>query len=383
MASIARRPDGRWRARYRDPDGRERAKHFDRKADAQRFIADVEASKLRGTYVDPTSRTTVTEYALRWAAARPFRPRTRRRVDQQIARIARTSLGRLRLVGVLPSDVQSWVATLSADGLAPSTVRLHVNLLSAVFRAAVLDRLIGSSPVVRLTLPRAERGRIVPLTVAQVRALADEVPERDRALVIAQAGLGLRVGELLALRVPDVDFLRRTVRVEHQLTDLTRERVEPKTSSSRRTVPLPEFVAVELARHIERWPPLGDGSLFYGTHDRRPLLRSSYTQRFKRAARRLAAAKGSTFPASTSTHDLRHHYASVLLAGGESVIAVAERLGHDDASMVLRVYGHLMPGSEDRTRRVVDAAWSTGDTGVRAVAQGGRVADSTRTLEAP
>jgi integrase len=61
-------------------------------------------------------------------------------------------------------------------------------------------------------------------------------------------------------------------------------------------------------------------------------------------------------PTGTTSHDLRHHYASVLLAAGESV--VAELLGHEDATLVLQVYGHLMPGSEDRTRRAVDAAWN-------------------------
>jgi integrase len=62
-------------------------------------------------------------------------------------------------------------------------------------------------------------------------------------------------------------------------------------------------------------------------------------------------------PVETSMHDLRHHYASVLLAAGESVVAVAERLGHDDASLVLNTFGHLMPDSEERTIRAVDDAW--------------------------
>jgi integrase len=62
-------------------------------------------------------------------------------------------------------------------------------------------------------------------------------------------------------------------------------------------------------------------------------------------------------PKGTTSHDLRHHYASVLLAGGESVVAVAERLGHEDASLVLSTYGHLMPDSDDRTRSAIDAAW--------------------------
>ena len=59
----------------------------------------------------------------------------------------------------------------------------------------------------------------------------------------------------------------------------------------------------------------------------------------------------------TTSHDLRHHFASLLLAAGGSVVAVAERLGYEDAGLVLSTYGHLMPDSEDRTRRAIDAAW--------------------------
>jgi hypothetical protein len=50
-----------------------------------------------------------------------------------------------------------------------------------------------------------------------------------------------------------------------------------------------------------------------------------------------------------------------LLAAGESVVAVAERLGHENATLVLKTYGHLMPDSEDRTRRAIDTAWSKSD----------------------
>jgi integrase len=64
-----------------------------------------------------------------------------------------------------------------------------------------------------------------------------------------------------------------------------------------------------------------------------------------------------SLPTGTTSHDLGHHYASVLLAAGESVIAVAERLGHENATLVLTTYGHLLPDSEDRTRRAIDDAW--------------------------
>jgi len=59
----------------------------------------------------------------------------------------------------------------------------------------------------------------------------------------------------------------------------------------------------------------------------------------------------------TTTHDLRHHYPRVLLAAGESVVAVAEPLGHENATLVLTTYGHLLPASEERTRRAVEPTW--------------------------
>ncbi|WP_207386836.1 hypothetical protein [Frankia sp. Cppng1_Ct_nod] len=59
-----------------------------------------------------------------------------------------------------------------------------------------------------------------------------------------------------------------------------------------------------------------------------------------------------------ATLSLRRRYASVLFAAGESVIAVAERLGHGNAALALSIYGRLMPDSEDRTRKAVDSAWS-------------------------
>lgn len=166
-----------------------------------------------------------------------------------------------------------------------------------------------------------------------------------------QAGLGLRISELLALRAVNVDFLRRTVRVEEQLLrDLSRGRL--KTPKSRRTLPLPTMVAEGLAVHMAEYPPGEDGLLF-ATRFGKPYAHSYYgTQIFQ------VAVRAAGLPEGTSTNSLRHHYASILLAAGESVVAAAERLGHGSAHLVLSTYGHLMPDSEERTRQAVDSAWS-------------------------
>ncbi len=97
--------------------------------------------------------------------------------------------------------------------------------------------------------------------------------------------------------------------------------------------------------------PGTDGSLFTGRTGE-PLSLVYYRGVIAHAVERAG------LPAGTTSHDLRHHFASVLLAAGESVVAVAERLGHENASLVLSTYGHLMPDSEARTRRAVDEAWT-------------------------
>lgn len=195
----------------------------------------------------------------------------------------------------------------------------------------------------------------MPLTVEQVAALANAMPARYRSMVITQAGLGLRIGELLGLRVGDVDFLRRTVRVEWQFTSGSKERSEPKTPRSRRTIPAPQVVLDAIAGHLASYSAGEDGAVFTTTTGT-PLGHVYYGHNLFRKA-----VTKTGLPEGTTSHHLRHHFASVLLAAGESVVAVAERLGHDDASLVLSTYGHLMPDSEDRTRRAIDAAWGAAE----------------------
>jgi integrase len=352
MASIKRRPNGQWRARYYDEDGKEHARHFARKTDGQNWLDEVTTSKVTGMYVDPKAGDiTVAAYARVWAASRPHNARTARRVASAIKNhIEGTKLGPRPLSKVLPSEAQAW-ATGRARVLAPSTTAYTVYLVRSIFASAVLDRLIGRTPFAKISLPESLPARIVPLTVAQVRILAEHMPKRCEAMVLAQAGLGLRIGELLALRLEDVDFLRRTVRIEFQVPPNETERDDPKTLLSKRTLPLAQFVAEALAEHIKEFPPLADGSLFFSS--RKKLWTTSYYGKVF-----VAAADEAGLPAGTTTHDLRHHYASVLLAAGESVVAVAERLGHKNAGLVIKTYGHLMPDSEERTRKALESAWA-------------------------
>jgi integrase len=137
-------------------------------------------------------------------------------------------------------------------------------------------------PFADVILPSVEDERIIPLTANQVALIADVIGLRYREMVLVQAGLGLRIGELLALRVTDVDFLRRVVRIRAQIDEVTQELIDPKTARSRRTVPLPDSVAIELAAHMQRVPPVQDGpyqGLIFHTRNDRPFRRQDYRTR--------------------------------------------------------------------------------------------------------
>ena len=139
--------------------------------------------------------------------------------------------------------------------------------------------------------------------------------------------------------------------------DASNSSLAPSSSPrSRRALPLPEVVGKALAAHIAEFPPTEDGSLFTTANG------NLYRHEHDGARIFAPSVKKAELLAGTTSHALRHHYASVLLAAGESVVAVAERLGHENAALVLKTYGHLMPDSEDRTRRAIDDAWTSDGT---------------------
>ncbi len=352
MPDVDRLPSGRWQARWRDDAGKQRKRSFRLKSQAVAWISEVESSKSRGTYVDHRAgRIMLSEYASEWVATRPLRASTARRVASTIkVHITGTELGSLPLASIRPTHVQAW-ATARSKILAPSTTRLTLKLLRSILLSAVEDRLIASTPARRVVIPSVEAAPVVALSVDEVMRLAEAVPSRCRAMVITQAGLGLRLGELLALRVQDVNFLGRIVKIHSQIRQHDRERVDTKTNRSRRSVPLPKVVADALARHIELEPQGEDGTIFV-TGTGRPWRQDYYS----RTVMKRAVAK-SGIPSGTTSHDLRHHFVSVQLDAGASVAEVAHLIG-DTTTTVVAVYAHMLPGCEQRARDRIDSAWS-------------------------
>jgi integrase len=171
---------------------------------------------------------------------------------------------------------------------------------------------------------------------------------------VVAAGAGLRQGEVFGLYVEDVDFLGRRLRVRQQVKLLHgKPTIAPPKSGKVREVPLADAVAVALSERIRAYPP-GDAGLIFTSREHKPMNRTYYNTHIWKPALLEAGVEPSR---ENGMHALRHFFASVLLDAGESIRALADYLGHSDPGFTLRVYTHLMPASEDRALRAVDAAF--------------------------
>jgi integrase len=354
MASIKKRPNGQWRARYRDEAGIEHARHFDRKVDAQRWLDEVTTSVLTGQYVDPRAgQITFERYAATWAERQVWVPKTG--VGHRQA-VRCTTFRTMELRKIRLSHVEQWVK-LMRDGdpteqdphtLAATTIATRFNHVRAVFRAAVRDRLIASDPCENVVLPRT-RKREASMTIPtgdQVGALVRAGGERFGAYVALCAFAGLRLGEAAALQVADIDFLRRTLHVRRQvqLVDRTRVDVRAPKYGSEREVHLPAELVTMLSQHVTRLSNGPSGRWLFQRAEGEPFHQNTVTYLW-REARKRAAVTG------VRLHDLRHFYASGLIAAGCDVVTVSRALGHTSSTTTLATYAHLWPSAEDKTRQ--------------------------------
>jgi integrase len=340
LGSIARRPDGTWRARYRGPDKRERSRHFTRKSDAERWLAGVEVSKSRGEWIDPNlSRVTVGEWARLWLAAQSqLKPTTIARYGGIIDKHIAATWGQVAIADVTPADVAAWLQRLVSSGLAAGSVRYIHRILSLALAYAVLDGRLTRNPAAGVPLPRAKARPKRFLSHGELARLADECGDYG-ALINSLGYTGLRWGEAVALQVEDLDLLRRRIRVTRAMAEVRGKAVigTPK-DHERRDVPIPAFLVDDLADLVAGRPPT---ELVFPS-PKGSILRNGNFRRnvFDTAAKR-AGLEGIT------PHGLRHTAASLAIQAGATVVVVSRMLGHSSAKVTLDVYAHLFADDLD------------------------------------
>ena len=239
-------------------------------------------ARQRGGSGDPTAGgLTLADWYATWAATRTVRPSTLAREESIWRCHIEPALGRRRLADLRRSTLSAWVAGLSADGLAPATVVRCSAVLRRILAAAVEDGILAASPAAGMARPRVdppERRFLSPSELDQIEAAIDA----QWALVIPFAAtVGLRIGELSALRVQDLDLDAGTVRVRGTSVELSGHRsvATPKSRAGLRVVPtVTPTLAARLTKHIDA-RGLGRDDWLFATPEGTPLRPTNWRNR--------------------------------------------------------------------------------------------------------
>jgi integrase len=356
----------RWKARYRDGDGRARSRSFATKTEAQDFLARTSAGMQRGDYIDPIERRRhFSDWAsIWWDTTVKLRPTTRRGYWQRLHGHVLPYFGPRAMGGIDYVDIEKFIAAKIAQGLSPKKVRDAVSVVSLVMKCAVRSNARKDNPAAGHQI-RVARRKLRPGDVpdmGDIERLVAQVRDPYKPAVWLMAFTGLRPSELCGLRVGSIDFTRRLVRVSETLLPVhsfggSRYALvngPPKTDAGDRDIPIPAWLCDDLAAMLAERSAGKPGSLRRSDYlflrpTGLPLNLDKFRQDVIRPALRSAG-----LPETLRTYDIRHIHASLLIDQGANPLAVAQRMGHTDPAVTLRVYGHLFAGAQEELTERLD-----------------------------
>jgi integrase len=373
----------RWLACWTDPDHKEGSKAFRTKVMADTHWKKMEAAKERGDYHDPDAgKVPFAEFGKKWLDSRIVDPSTEIRYETSYRLHVAPVFGGLQVQAVKPSKIQGWIRDL-CEHFGPSTIITAFLVLQGILDLAVADDAIrknpAKSPVVQVPVHQASD--VTVWADETVIAIIDAHPAELRAIPELAASLGMREGELFGLALEDLDLDgEKILRVRRQVKKIGKAYVFALPKNDReRIIPLSDWDIQVIRRHLTDHPPRPctlpwekpDGKartvsiLFRWASDGQHVKARSYSETVWKPA----IVQAGIIPAPVKDkrgrsryvttrkegiHQLRHYFASVMLAGGVSVKELAEYLGHFDPAFTLRYYAHLLPSSHDRARSVIN-----------------------------
>lgn len=351
---------------YTDSTGRQRWQRVPgglREARAAR--AAVVAKLARGERVVKSDETFEQASRTHLATA-DLRERTRETYLGSLERHVFPIMGNRKLTSINEDDLLAVIAEMREKGRAPWTIKGALVPTGRVLNLAVRRGIIPSSPLARLD--RSERPHIkaTPIRVLErdeIAAVLDATIPSYRVAVSTAIFTGLRQSEQLGLQWADIDFtegvlhVRRTFGREGKIGP-------PKTDASYRSVVLMPSLARVLREHKLRSSYSQPEDFVFSTTTGRPAHWRNVSRRGLGAA-----VKKSGVP-HVAWHELRHTFASLLIAEGLNVVYVSRQLGHSSPAITLALYAHLFDRYEhaQRARTALEAGFGSVLGGVGHVA---------------
>ena len=250
-------------------------------------------------------------------------------------------LGSLTLPEIDTKTVQSFVAYLAQGGRSRKTTTNVLATLSSIMRTARdWDYACASFQFSALTLPREG-------VKVEQRSFNDEetcrvitaAPETFSLILALTAVLGLRIGETLGLRIADIDFTKKLIRVRQSIDSATRKIGSVKSKASNADLPMPSQLETRLRSYLLKHD--GKSELLFTNRSGRALCADKLREKLLHPLLdKLGIPRG-------GFHSLRHGAASALLADGASPAIVQRQMRHSDPRITLGVYAHVI-GDQQR-----------------------------------
>lgn len=363
MATIRRRrraTGDTWQVDFRDGTGVRRRLTAPTKEAAEVLFAEKVKASRQAQPPMQDANISFSEYADRWLEqlAGEVAPKTLESYAGMVRCYLRPAFGPMKLRALHRGHVKALLAHKRTDGLSPNSLRLSRVTASCLFADAIEDGVLTSNPAVGISrrgrrhagaISVSERvKKIRPMSYEQLAALLAtaqaEGPRRDAALVLTLAEAGLRPGEALALRWPDLDLAGRTLHVARAVSC---GEVKATKTEETRIVDLTGRVAAALSDlqvHAEADALAAGrdaGAWVFPSAAGAPLEAKAVARRFRAL---LARAGLPHF----RLYDLRHTYATDLLAEGAPLTYVAAQLGHAKPTTTLAFYAHWLPRGDQK-----------------------------------
>ena len=357
--TIYRRRDGRFEAAV-VLDGKRQRLVFRSHRDAHAWLIETIRTHQQGLPL-PARRLSVAAFLREWHVGRrnEIRYSTWLREGQYLERHLLPSLGKLRLSRLEPLDVKRMQEQMLTAGASPTSVHHCHGVLHRALRDAVSWNLVPRNVAALVAPPRMATTEMKTLNATQAQALL-AAAEGDRLEALWQLAVttGMRSGELLGLRWPDLDLGRGVLHVRSGLVRSADGLVlaEPKTPHSRRTIALGGRDVAALERHrmsqakerLRAGPIWQELDLVFPDECGRPI---SQERLQRKELWRLLEDAG--LP-RMRVHDLRHTAATLMLQAEVNPKVVSERLGHANIAFTLRVYAHVLPDMQRQAAQAIE-----------------------------
>ena len=243
-------------------------------------------------------------------------------------------LGHLKVCSLTTEQVRDFIQTLINKGLSPVTIKNIYGLLRVTMTKAEYKNMLHVNPCKDIILPEIVAKEINPLSRKE-QAILEKT--NDIAVILALF-TGIRLGELCAFRIENINFEKGTMRVDNTIQRVksfeynTASKTKliitsPKSKTSARVIPLPSCVIKLLAQHITAKKG------FLLTNSETPVKPRTLQNRFKKLLEICGLG-------DTNFHALRHTFATRCLENNMDIKTLSEVLGHANASVTMNIYCH-------------------------------------------